>query len=53
MTLMRLFLSWCLAGMLLLMVSGCDSSVELMASMPETDANEVLAALTNAGIKPS
>ena len=51
MTLMRLFLSWCLAGMLLLMVSGCDSSVELMASMPETDANEVLAALTNAGIK--
>lgn len=34
----------------LLLVSACTSKVELMAALPESDANEVLGALQNAGI---
>ena len=33
-----------------LVLGACAKRVELMASMPETDANEVMAALQNAGI---
>src|SRR5437868_15344232 len=33
------------------LLAGCGSYVELMASMPEQEANEVLAALLDAGIK--
>lgn len=39
-----------LALWLLLGLSGCGNQVELMASMPEGEANEVLGALQNAGI---
>ncbi|MCF8161245.1 MAG: type III secretion inner membrane ring lipoprotein SctJ [Polaromonas sp.] len=38
------------AGLVLLLVA-CGSRVELMASMPEAEANEVMAALQNAGIE--
>ena len=42
----------CLAALALAsLVAGCGSYVELMASMPEQEANEVLAALLDAGIK--
>ncbi len=34
----------------LLLISACTSKVELMAALPESDANEVLGALQNAGI---
>lgn len=34
-------------------VSACSSSVDLLASIPESDANEVIAALLNAGIPAS
>ncbi len=37
---------------LLLALAGCSRRVELMAAMPETEANEVMAALQNAGIQP-
>lgn len=43
----------CLAGFLALWLSACGNKVELMASMPESEANEVLAALLNAGISAS
>ncbi len=39
-----------LALLLVLALAGCSSRVELMAAMPEVEANEVLAALQNAGI---
>jgi len=41
-----------LAGVagLVLLLQGCTPKVELMAAMPEAEANEVLAALVNAGI---
>lgn len=37
----------------LLWLAGCGNRVELMASMPESEANEVMAALLNAGIGAS
>lgn len=42
-----LLLAGCLAALLL---AGCGRQVELMAAMPEGEANEVMAALQNAGI---
>lgn len=36
--------------MLCLVLSGCGGRVELLASLPEADANEVIAALINEGI---
>lgn len=39
-----------LAVFLALWLSACGNQVELMASLPESEANEVLAALLNAGI---
>ena len=48
---MRLLFSCCLAGLLALMLAGCGARVELMAAIPEAEANEVLAALVNAGIE--
>lgn len=38
-------------AVLLALLSGCGRKVELMAAMPEAEANEVLAALQNAGIE--
>lgn len=38
---------------LALLLAGCGRQVELMAAMPEPEANEVLAALQNAGITAS
>lgn len=38
------------AGLLLCVLAACSSKVELMGSMPETEANEILAALQNATI---
>jgi type III secretion protein J len=49
----NLFRSWWIAAVLAIVLAACGSQVELMASMPESDANEVLAALTNAGISAS
>jgi type III secretion protein J len=46
----RPFFSWCVAALLAVALAACGNKVELMASMPETDANEVLAALSGAGI---
>ncbi|MBW7899924.1 MAG: type III secretion inner membrane ring lipoprotein SctJ [Rhodocyclaceae bacterium] len=46
----RLWRHACLAGLLALSLAACGSRVELMASIPEAEANEVLAALVNAGI---
>lgn len=43
----RMLLAACLAALLL---AGCGRQVELMAAMPEGEANEVMAALQNAGI---
>jgi len=40
----------CLAIGMALFLAACGNRVELMASMPEGEANEVLAALQNAGI---
>lgn len=45
-----------LAGVLMLLLltaalAGCGRQVELMAAMPEVEANEVMAALQNAGIE--
>lgn len=40
----------CLAGLLALLLAACGARVELMAAIPEAEANEVLAALVNAGI---
>ncbi len=40
----------CLVGLLALSLAACGSRVELMAAIPEAEANEVLAALVNAGI---
>jgi type III secretion protein J len=45
------FLKGLLAGLLALALAACTQRVELMAAMPEQEANEVLAALQNAGIK--
>ena len=39
------------AAAALLVLSACGSYVELMATMPESEANEVLAALLDAGIR--
>lgn len=39
-----------LAMLLVLALAACSRQVELMASMPEPEANEVMAALQNAGI---
>ncbi|MBS1196643.1 MAG: EscJ/YscJ/HrcJ family type secretion inner rane ring protein [Proteobacteria bacterium] len=47
---MQSLVRYCLVGLLALLLVACGNKVELMASMPETDANEVLAALINAGI---
>lgn len=44
------WLAMVLALLLSLGLAGCGNQVELMASMPEGEANEVLAALQNAGI---
>ncbi|MES2480735.1 MAG: type III secretion inner membrane ring lipoprotein SctJ [Pseudomonadota bacterium] len=44
---LRFVLAACLAALLL---AGCGRQVELMAAMPEGEANEVMAALQNAGI---
>lgn len=41
---------WIAAGLLAL-VAGCGGYVELMATMPEAEANEVLAALLDVGIR--
>ena len=46
----RQFFSWCMAVLLAVALTACGNKVELMASMPESDANEVLAALSGAGI---
>lgn len=40
-----------LSAVLALLLAACGSRVELMASMPEAEANEVMAALQNAGIE--
>lgn len=48
-TLRQVVVGAAVAGVLLL--AGCGAKVELMASMPEAEANEVLAALLNAGIQ--
>lgn len=45
--------SWFVVGLLAVFIAACGNKVELMASMPETDANEVLAALSGAGISAS
>ncbi|HSV44833.1 MAG TPA: type III secretion inner membrane ring lipoprotein SctJ [Ramlibacter sp.] len=45
------FLRAVLACAFALILAGCGGRVELMSAMPETEANEVLAALQNAGIK--
>jgi type III secretion protein J len=44
------FLRICCACLLATTLMACGNRVELMAAMPETEANEVLAALQNAGI---
>lgn len=44
------WLRFCLAGLLALSLAACGNRVELMAAIPESEANEVLAALVNAGI---
>ena len=46
----RSWVVWLLAVVLSWGLAGCGNEVELMASMPEGEANEVLAALQNAGI---
>jgi type III secretion protein J len=46
----RQFFTWCMTALLAVALTACGNKVELMASMPETDANEVLAALSGAGI---
>lgn len=45
------FLQAWLGLALLLALAGCGRRVELMAAMPEVEANEVMAALQNAGIE--
>lgn len=42
--------AWFVLALVALVLAGCGRKVELMAAMPETEANEVLAALQNAGI---
>lgn len=39
-----------LAGLALITLAGCSAKVDLMSTIPESDANEVIAALVNAGI---
>ena len=39
-----------LAGLVLTALAGCGAKVDLMSAIPESDANEVIAALVNAGI---
>lgn len=46
----RSFIIWCMTALLAFALTACGNKVELMASMPESDANEVLAALSGAGI---
>lgn len=41
----------CLLVGVMLLAAGCARKVELMAAMPEPEANEVMAALQNAGIE--
>ncbi len=50
MTPARSLLSWVAPVLLALALSACGRKVELMAAMPEAEANEVMAALQNAGI---
>ncbi|MFD0669015.1 type III secretion system inner membrane ring lipoprotein SctJ [Ramlibacter sp. MAHUQ-53] len=50
MTFLRSLLSWVALAILAMAVSGCGRKVELMSAMPESEANEVMAALQNAGI---
>jgi type III secretion protein J len=45
----RLF-QFLLLGLLAFTLAACSSRVELLASIPEADANEVIAALVNSGI---
>ncbi len=47
---LRALLSAIGLGLVLLLLSGCSRQVELMAAMPEAEANEILGALQNAGI---
>ncbi|NBU88927.1 MAG: EscJ/YscJ/HrcJ family type III secretion inner membrane ring protein [Betaproteobacteria bacterium] len=44
-------LSWLGACAAATLITACTGSVELLASIPEPDANEVIAALVNAGIR--
>lgn len=46
-------LRWLAAACLTLVLVACGNRVELMASMPEGEANEVMATLINAGIPAS
>lgn len=46
-----LFCRGVIAALAVVVLSACGSRVELMASMPEGEANEVMAALLNAGIR--
>ena len=39
-----------LAGLAFVALAGCGAKVDLMSAIPESDANEVIAALLNAGI---
>jgi type III secretion protein J len=41
----------CVAGLLLCLLAACGAKVELLADVPETEANEVMSALLDAGIK--
>ncbi|WP_275983005.1 type III secretion system inner membrane ring lipoprotein SctJ [Propionivibrio soli] len=49
----RVVIRYCLVAVAAILVAACGSRVELMASMPEEEANEVIAALMNAGIAAS
>lgn len=42
--------SWTFALVAIALLAGCSQGVELMAAIPESEANEIMAALQNAGI---
>jgi type III secretion protein J len=48
---MRLALRLAFGALLAVLLAACSRQVELMAAMPENEANEVMAALQNAGIR--
>lgn len=49
--LLRMAMARVMAVALMLLLAACSPRVELMSAMPEHEANEVMAALINAGIK--